>query len=1015
MKAVTVYQVDAFTDQKFKGNPAGVVLQADGLTELEMLDIAKELNNSETAFVFPPVSADHDVWLRFFTPSTEVPICGHATIAAHYARALENHMESCTVLHKTGAGILPVQIEKQGKEIRVTMTQGPISIEPPLEKNICRKITDALGLEPEDLDPACPVQIVSTGHSKVIIGIRRRQVLNALQPDFNRLAALSKDPVVPDRIALFHWRQPAAFAIVRGKSGKYSPETDSSKPLAPEDGLLFYVPRSDSPYDPESVLFLTLSSGGDRRLAPAGAAQIASNAVLAATEAFQMNVEEDHQLWDKKGQIKDKTQADYWIWQEVGENQPFERKFDLPGPLSPGGGSSQVLVRLIVLPDRAPASFTMQGYRVTLNGVAFSGPDLASRCQRRDAFRSTVEFALPLSMFDAQNPRLELRIETALEVSGRNRQQFALDRVEFTYDRELRVGPEGLRFKPPAGQRGWAIQCPRELRDEKWMALARTAAGLLTFLPLEKKSETLAVAVSSGDAAPEEVFVLPSSLSLPEPRSDRSFPNKLFQPSSRADLIVVSHPLFLEALGPLVKLRQEQGYAVRLVTTEDIYRDFGDGSLSPEAIKDYLRFAYRQGGPARPSYALLVGDARWDYWGRFDLGIPNLLPSYHTDPAYCSDNWYACIGGDDPLPDYFISRLSVADVTSARSVVTKLVNYESSLPAGPWRNRVLFLADNDERVFEDESERQIREKIPDAYRTILLRVRDYALKDDFGAPEASRVEKKLKHSEACSQALIEQLDEGVLLWEYYGHGSPNVFAAERLFFAGNTPYSFVKRMKNGARLPLVVALTCDTIQFDYAGEVGPKWALCIGEELLGWPEGGAIAVYGATGRGYTNHHVKLNNGFHDALFLHGFRTTGELMTVSKLLTYAEDRMDEPVNMFGLLGDVLTPLALPEEGVSVTVQESNLTSGKAGQLRVKTALTEPLERQVRTMTAQIAAQDADSRLLAEVRKEEPKPKDLEAPLAIPADAAGGRGRVNVLLFPKEEKKCLYSSRRRAPCQ
>ena len=193
MKAVTVYQVDAFTNQKFKRNPAGVVLQADGLTEPEMLDIAKELNNSETAFVFPPVSADHEVWLRFFTPSTEVPICGHATIAAHYARAVENHMESCTVLHKTGVWILPVQIEKQGKDIRVTMTQGPISIAPPLEKDVCQRIMTALGLDQQALDPACPIQIVSTGHSKVIIGIRHRKALNALQPDFNRLAALSKD------------------------------------------------------------------------------------------------------------------------------------------------------------------------------------------------------------------------------------------------------------------------------------------------------------------------------------------------------------------------------------------------------------------------------------------------------------------------------------------------------------------------------------------------------------------------------------------------------------------------------------------------------------------------------------------------------------------------------------------------------------------------------------------------------------------------------------------------------
>jgi PhzF family phenazine biosynthesis protein len=193
MKAVTVYQVDAFTTQKFKGNPAGVVLQADGLTALEMLDIARELNNSETAFVFSPVASDHDVWLRFFTPTTEVPICGHATIAAHYARAVENCLEPCTVLQKTGAGILPVKIDRQGEEIKVTMTQGQISIEPPLEKNTCQKIITALGLNQGDLDPKCPIQIISTGHSKVFVGIRDRKVLNGLKPDFNMLADLSKE------------------------------------------------------------------------------------------------------------------------------------------------------------------------------------------------------------------------------------------------------------------------------------------------------------------------------------------------------------------------------------------------------------------------------------------------------------------------------------------------------------------------------------------------------------------------------------------------------------------------------------------------------------------------------------------------------------------------------------------------------------------------------------------------------------------------------------------------------
>ncbi len=191
MRALTVYQVDSFTDKKFKGNPAGVVLNADGLTQDQMLDIAGELNNSETAFVFSPMSDDHDVWLRYFTPKTEVPICGHATIAAHYIRAIEENMPSCTIHHKTGAGVLPIRIEKFDHDYRITMTQGNIEFESPLNETIYLEILEALGLDQNALDEKCPVQVVSTGHSKVLIGIKSRAMLNKLNPDNNKLIALS--------------------------------------------------------------------------------------------------------------------------------------------------------------------------------------------------------------------------------------------------------------------------------------------------------------------------------------------------------------------------------------------------------------------------------------------------------------------------------------------------------------------------------------------------------------------------------------------------------------------------------------------------------------------------------------------------------------------------------------------------------------------------------------------------------------------------------------------------------
>lgn len=88
-KKYRIYQIDSFTKELFTGNPAGVVTNADGLSDTQMQQIARELNNSETAFIFSSNIDNYDIHVRFFTPTNEVPICGHATIAAHYARATE--------------------------------------------------------------------------------------------------------------------------------------------------------------------------------------------------------------------------------------------------------------------------------------------------------------------------------------------------------------------------------------------------------------------------------------------------------------------------------------------------------------------------------------------------------------------------------------------------------------------------------------------------------------------------------------------------------------------------------------------------------------------------------------------------------------------------------------------------------------------------------------------------------------------------------------------------------------
>ena len=186
-----VYQVDSFTTERFHGNPAGVVPNADGLTDVQMQQIARELNNSETAFIFSATDDSYDVEVRFFTPTTEVPLCGHATIAAHYVRAIEGNLTGYFV-QKTRAGLLPVEIVPDGDDYAIIMTQAEPFVSDPFEKELTHAIAHALGILPEDIREDCPVSIASAGHSKIMVGIKNRSLLDNLNPNDAELTEISR-------------------------------------------------------------------------------------------------------------------------------------------------------------------------------------------------------------------------------------------------------------------------------------------------------------------------------------------------------------------------------------------------------------------------------------------------------------------------------------------------------------------------------------------------------------------------------------------------------------------------------------------------------------------------------------------------------------------------------------------------------------------------------------------------------------------------------------------------------
>ncbi len=184
MQTLPFYIVDSFTQTRYAGNPAGVVLPPEPLTEAQMLAIAAELH-LESVFATPHPDGAADFTVAYYTGAARVPLCGHDTIALATTLAQAGRLPaSGTVRLATDVGILSVSVVSDGL---VTMNQavpvyGPI-VDPEAAAN-------ALGLAlPEIADTGLPVQIVSTGTPFLIVPVQHRAALNALAPDMAALMA----------------------------------------------------------------------------------------------------------------------------------------------------------------------------------------------------------------------------------------------------------------------------------------------------------------------------------------------------------------------------------------------------------------------------------------------------------------------------------------------------------------------------------------------------------------------------------------------------------------------------------------------------------------------------------------------------------------------------------------------------------------------------------------------------------------------------------------------------------
>lgn len=183
--------VDAFTDEPLCGNAAGVIPDADGLTAEQMQAVARELGASETAFLLPADDPDADRRVRYFTPETEVDLCGHATVGSHALLYADGVLDPGTHTLSTNVGVLEIEVESGG---RVWMTQDAPEIRE-VEVDYDR-LGSALGIDPEamrDVGADLPVAYASTGLPFLVVPVNFLEHVGNADPDMGEIEELSDE------------------------------------------------------------------------------------------------------------------------------------------------------------------------------------------------------------------------------------------------------------------------------------------------------------------------------------------------------------------------------------------------------------------------------------------------------------------------------------------------------------------------------------------------------------------------------------------------------------------------------------------------------------------------------------------------------------------------------------------------------------------------------------------------------------------------------------------------------
>jgi hypothetical protein len=433
---------------------------------------------------------------------------------------------------------------------------------------------------------------------------------------------------------------------------------------------------------------------------------------------------------------------------------------------------------------------------------------------------------------------------------------------------------------------------------------------------------------ANADTVFEYIAFNSGSNAIKEPFSFGSVENQNLHGLGFYDMIIVSHPLFIEQSQRLADLHfANDGLKSLVVTPQTIYNEFSGGNQDVTAIKQFLMMFYNRAvtEAEMPKYLLLMGDASFKNRGRSIVGNTNFVVSYESANgisyinSYVSDDYFGLLDesegeGLTEQIDVAVGRIPVKSKEEAKAVVDKIYAYlqpqsidvanpsycgtAGSVSNGDWRNVICFVADDEDNNLHFAQSERLAAYVDTTYHDYNIdKIYIDAFKQQSAAGGARYPD--------VNTAINQRVDRGALIVNYTGHGGETGWSQERILEVKD-----IESWNNANRLPLFVTATCEFSRFDDPARTSA------GEEVILRPNGGGIGLLTTTRLAYANFNETLNRNFYQNVFVRDSITklyprVGDVCTVTKNKTASVSSGTSNHRNFSLLCDPAVRLNFPD--------------------------------------------------------------------------------------------------------